>query len=425
MAGSASDKDQTWDLWRFIHLDDYKKPVEPTREAVRRGISGLWTRLRGSRPLNKSAIEEKDLHRVPQSLLDQAVARPEWHVFAPGVSEALKDWLAADQPDYWVQVVVGAPYSGVQEALTHWGSSKQWQVIEGPRPEQILQGGEDWLASLSENKDTPLVISRLERCYLRHYDGLSLVNRVLDLLTAIRRRCVIGCDSWAWAFLCQALQVDHALPPPFTLEPFDHNHLERWFSRLAGSGKAGFAFRQADNGKPVLPPIPSHEDNTGEHESERGQSNTESEFDQASDFLKHLAAHSLGIPGVAWSIWRHSLRSSPVEEMDDKSQEEVAFDQGPTIWVKPWTQIDLPSLPSASDHCHLFILHSLLLHSGLPTDILVRLLPFSPAEVTMSLHGLRSAGLIEQREEFWRVTALGYPAVRQTLKSEGYLVDYF
>jgi hypothetical protein len=425
MGDNASDKQHTRDFWRFIRLDEYKKPPEPTRETVRKGISGLWTRLRGSQPMNKSAIEQENLHIVPQSLLDQAAARPEWHVLAHGVSGALKEWLAADEPDCWLQVVVGAPYSGVQEALTHWGASKQWQVIEAPRPDQILPGGEDWLAGLGEKKHAPVVIPCLEGCYLRHYDGLSLVNRVLDLLTATRRRCVIGCDSWAWAFLVKALRFDSALPHPFTLEPFDHNRLERWFSQLAGSRKAGFVFRQADNGKAVLPPIPLHKDHAGEHEGERGQSNAESEFNQASDFLKHLAAHSLGIPGVAWRIWRHSLRSSPIEAVDDKSKEEVTFDQGTTIWVKPWSQVDLPSLPSASDHCHLFLLHSLLLHRGLPTDILVQLSPFSPAEVIRSLHHLRSAGLLEQTEELWRVTALGYPAVRQELKSEGYLVDHF
>ena len=425
MAGNTSDKEQTRDLWRFIRLDEYKKPAEPTRETVRRGISGLWARLRGSQPLNKSAIEQKNLHTVPQSMLDQAVARPEWHVLARGVSGALKDWLAVDEPDCWMQVFVGAPYSGVQEALTAWGTSKEWQIIEAPRVEQILQGGEDWLTSLGEKKDAPVVIPYLEHCYLRHYNGLSLVNRILELLTTASRRCLVGCNSWAWAFLCKALQFDSELPHPFTLEAFDHNRLEWWFSQLAASSKAGFVFRQADNGKPVLPPIPSHEDHAGEHESEREQSNAESEFDQAPDFLKHLAAHSLGIPGVAWTIWRHSLRSTPIEEVDDKWQKEVASDQGLTIWVKPWSQVDLPSLPSAGDHYHLFVLHSLLLHSGLPVHILGQLLPFSPAEVIRSLHRLRFAGLIEQREKLWRVTALGYPAARQELKSEGYLVDYF
>jgi hypothetical protein len=125
MVGNTSDKEQTRDLWRFIHLDEYKKPAEPTRETVRRGVSGLWARLRGSQPLNKSAIEQKNLHTVPHSMLDQAMARPEWHVLARGVSGALKDWLTVDEPDCWMQVFVGAPYSGVQEALMAWGASKE------------------------------------------------------------------------------------------------------------------------------------------------------------------------------------------------------------------------------------------------------------------------------------------------------------
>jgi hypothetical protein len=358
-------------------------------------------------------------------LLDQAVARPDWHVLAQAVREALKDWLAVDEPDCRMQVIVAAPHSGVQEALTLYGISEQWRVIEPPGPEHILEGGGDWLASLGEKKDTPVMISCLERCYLRHYNGLSLVNRILDLLATTRRRCLIGCNSWTWAFLCKAFQVDRALPWPSTLEPFDHNRLERWFSQLAGSGKGGFVFRQADNGEPVLPWIPSHGEQAGDHESEQWQSDSKSGSVQVSDFLKHLAAYSLGIPGVAWSIWRHSLRSSPMTGVDDASQEKLGCDQIATLWVKPWTQVDLPTAPGPRDTCPLFILHSLLLHSGLPANILVRLLPFSPAEVTRSLHSLRSSGLLEQAGELWRVTPLGYPTVRQALRSEGYLVDQF
>jgi hypothetical protein len=424
MAGNQSDKQHTPDLWRFIRLDEYQKPGKPTGETVRKGISGLWTRLRRSQSSDKSVIEHENLHAVPQSLLDQAVARPDWQVLLPAVNEALKDWLAADDPDCSVQVVVGAPHSGVQEALTSWGASEQWRVVEAPPGEQILVGGEDWLAGLCEEEDTPMVISRLEGCYLRHYEGLSLINRMLDFLAATSRRCLIGCDSWAWAFLCEALQVDDALPHPFTLEPFDHSRLERWFLQLAGGGNSGFVFRQADNGKPVLPPIALQGNHGGDYEGEQKQANAKSSFVQESDFLKHLAAYSLGIPEVAWSIWRHSLRSSPIEGLDEKSQEGVPWaHQASSIWVKPWGQIDLPTLDGATDQDQLFVLHSLLVHRGLPADILVQLLPFSPAEVARSLHSLHSSGLVEKVKDHWQVTPLGYPAVRQTLKNEGYLVD--
>jgi hypothetical protein len=218
MAGTPLEKQHTPHLWRFIRLDEYKKPAEPTRETVRKGISGFWARFRRSQPSDKSVIEQENLHKVPDSLLDQAVARPDWHLLARAVSEALKDWLAVDKPDFWMQIVVAAPYSGVHEALTHWGAAEQWQVLESPRPEEVLEGRDDWLASLGEKKDAPVVISRLERCYLRHYNGLSLVNRILDSLSSTRRRCLIGCDSWAWALLCKAFQVDHTLPHPLSEE---------------------------------------------------------------------------------------------------------------------------------------------------------------------------------------------------------------
>jgi hypothetical protein len=38
---------------------------------------------------------------------------------------------------------------------------------------------------------------------------------------------------------------------------------------------------------------------------------------------------------------------------------------------------------------------------------------------------LMKVGIVEKIENDWRVSALGYPAARQFLKSNGYLVDSF
>jgi len=38
---------------------------------------------------------------------------------------------------------------------------------------------------------------------------------------------------------------------------------------------------------------------------------------------------------------------------------------------------------------------------------------------------LQSMELVERSEDVWRVSALGYPGVREFLRSHGYLVDAF
>ena len=106
----------------------------------------------------------------------------------------------------------------------------------------ILTGGQDWLTQLEED-DEPLVLPHLEHCFLRHYDGLTLLRRLLDHIFSRSRRWLVGCDSWAWAYLSKALKVDTVFPTPFILEAFDQERLKIWFQQLATeSGEDHFRF---------------------------------------------------------------------------------------------------------------------------------------------------------------------------------------
>ncbi len=83
---------------------------------------------------------------------------------------------------------------------------------------------------------------------------------MLDHIISQSRRWLVGCDSWAWAYLSKALKVDTVFPMPFILEGFDQERLKIWFQQLAAaSGKDNFVFRQLDSGKYVLPPATGEE----------------------------------------------------------------------------------------------------------------------------------------------------------------------
>ncbi|WP_299310510.1 hypothetical protein [uncultured Halomonas sp.] len=76
---------------------------------------------------------------------------------------------------------------------------------------------------------------RLERCFLRHAEGLAGVRRLVEQALAGRLGPgIIGCDSWAWAYLQHTL----ALPEgqAFTLQPFDGADLDRYFAAAARHG---------------------------------------------------------------------------------------------------------------------------------------------------------------------------------------------
>ncbi len=412
--------DVTQNLWRFVRLEQYNRPSETSRETMRKGIFGLWRRLGWGSTVEESVFAEKELSQVPPGLLDKVVPTPDWSAPISAVTAVLDSWLEAKVPGSSAQIFVGPPYHGTSEILSAWAQARGWRLVPAPPPEMILTGGEEWLAQM-EADDEPLVLPHLEHYYLRHYNGLTLLRRLLDLIFSQSRRWLLGCDSWAWAYLSKAIKVDTVFPMPFILEAFDKERLEKWFQQLeAESGESNFVFRQSDSGKYVLPPA------TGaEAPGDRSQG-----FDaDTSGFLKNVAAYSRGIPGIAWAIWRRSLASvvnadEHTEGSDRKAEPVGEDDRAYPIWVKPWSQINLPGFPSQRASLGLLmVLHTLLIHGGLLSRVLPELLPLTPVEIREYLYLLEASGLMESGQGFWRVTPTGYPAVRQLLQSEGYLID--
>ena len=83
-------------------------------------------------------------------------------------------------------------------------------------------------------------------------------------------------------------------------------------------------------------------------------------------------------------------------------------------------------MPHSAGTNESIILHTLLLHGGATAELLELLLPLSHNQVRHALHQLMEVNLVEIKDDNrWRVTLLGYPAVRQFMENEGYLVDAF
>jgi hypothetical protein len=401
--------DQKRPAWRFIPLDQYARPVEPASKAVREGILGLLDHIRMPRSTNGTFRVRTDLTSVPPFLMERVATQADWTALMPALDQALGAWAKEAQPVSPIQVVVGAPHSGIPTALAAWAKELGWRLVVAPTDRQILEGGGEWLDQFSHDPEKPLVIPRFEHLYLRHHAGLSLVRRLLDWLCSTQRRCLIGIDSWAWSYLTKASQIDTILPHPITLAAFDDESLRTWLQQLAfRSGQFGVVFRQTDSGNFVLPP-------GGGVESE--------ETAVVTDYVRHLAAFSRGIPGVAWAIWRYSLQYETDDAVEVKAKETAEQDRRLTMWVKTWSQLGLPELPRPVTQPQLFVLHALLLHAGLTMKGLAEVLPLSATEVTESIHRLGPAGLIETVDDKIQVNAISYPIVRKVLSLEGYLVD--
>ncbi|MDI6854199.1 MAG: hypothetical protein QME75_11435 [Deltaproteobacteria bacterium] len=393
-------------LWSFIPLDRYAKPPELTREIVRRGFWGLWDRLRLHDKVPSNRFGQLELHPIAKDLLQQAVGEPDWREAEPALDEECKDWLKSGGQFEPLHAVVGAPYSGTCFTVRYWGADKNWRVIEPPAAGQLLTGARDWLNAIDPADESPWVIPCLEKCYLRHHKGLEPVKELLEKLSSRRRATLVACNSWAWAYLHKAVQIDLVLPAPLAPAPFDRNRLKRWFQSLTRfADEAPRAFRLPNRELVMAPAVQA---------DESGQ-------EKEADFLAKLAAYSRGIPGVAWSIWRHSLRFTPGPKNDDGGGD--SGEQEQTIWVTPWENLNLPGIPEENRGQLALILHTLLLHNGVSNRLLPELLPGLAAVLGQDLHKLRAAGLVELEHGEWRVTALGYPAVREFLEEGGYLVD--
>jgi hypothetical protein len=251
------------------------------------------------------------------------------------------------------------------------------------------------------------VLPALERCFLRHAAGLSLARQILDRAASGRLGTgLIGCDSWAWAYLQRVFPVPQL--PALTLQAFDGRRLTELFLRLSLSNGAGAVrFRNARTGASVLPDPEALESGS---------------FDVSRE-LRQLAAHCRGNPGIAWRYWRQRLRAEPESEEAERSSEQEQSPAEWVVWLADLMEEQVPPAEQADDA--VLILHALLLHNGLPDWLLPELLPLPTAQIASLLWRMEALGIVELADERWRVAALGYATARRMLRERTYLVDAF
>lgn len=391
--------DQAAPLWEFVRLEDYSPPAAPAVERVQGGLGRLWVRLRGSKA-DEGRSERVVPEAPPSAVLDEAAPAPSWSGAIQALDAALGPWAeGGGSRDANVRVVVGPSHAAPDDIVGAWARSRRWKIIDPPGPEEILTGGKDWLAGVASS-DRPRVLRRLDQLYLRHHDGLELVERLVERLSAGEERVLIGCGSWSWAYLTRALGIEVVLGRPLALQALDHQRLRDWFGQLAADR---FDFRQRrESGEAVV---------LGERSPDRPPGSNGPKED--SDFLQRLAAFSRGIPLVAWAVWRDSLRMASDASATPPGNRA-------TLWLPDWSELDLPNPAGALGPCELAVLHEVLLQGSTTTELLARLLPFSAAEFANGLHVLRRTGLLETGPDGWQVPRLGYPAARVTLLEAGY-----
>ncbi|MFO7527996.1 MAG: hypothetical protein R6W86_04215, partial [Marinobacter sp.] len=262
-----------------------------------------------------------------------------------------------------------------------------------------------------QNLTGPWVIPELADFWLRHTSGFALISELLRRIASGQvGPGLVGCSSWCWQFWESYLPDAHL--SPLTPAPLDAERLGQWLEYLAASrDQRAITARMTDDGLYVLPV----------------ENPPDAEKRKHAGFLRDLATACRGIPGVALSIWQHSLRSRPEDEMDEAEGGGEQKSQGRSCWVVPLDQLSLPAMPKSTDRAIGFVLHALLLHDGLDDERIALVTGIGQPELQLALARLARAEMVSFGEASgrWHVTPLGYPTVRRHLQGWGYPVDVF
>ena len=367
----------------------------PADDAVRTWagrVRELFRRREEAGPL----IAEEKLRRAEEAAPAGDAPAPACEALLRDLDAELTGWLSGlGDRGTRVRLVVLPP--GDRDGLLRaWAERRGVAVLEPPARGDLAGGAAPPdLSGEFSGDGGPLVVPRLEQWFLRREDGLGRVRGLLAAVAGGDRRVLLGCNGWAWAFLKAAAGAHLGLPAGRTFAAFGPGRLAAWFAELAADA-GGAEYRSPLTGRPI---------------------STDGTVD---DFHRTLAARSLGVPWVAWDLWRRSLRTeAPDEDGNGKPAAPAPPGGRRTLWVAALEEFTLPTRhePEA-----LLALHALLIHGPLADAELAAVAPDAGGPPTAS--ALLAAGFV-RREAGGELSVVpaAYPAVRAGLVAAGFPAD--
>ncbi len=376
----------------FQPIGDYDWPKLPAQENFRLVVGRLYRmfRKRSDAPF----IADDKLQQATLEMLDDVVAPPACGPLIEELEASVADWIAKPNPTPLNKLIILPPgdENGVVES---WARQHGHQSLDPPDRTSLVSPVTTVLPDLGG--EGVLVIPQLERWFLRHRNGLDTLRALLAAIGESDRHCLIGCNSWAWAYLAKVVGADLMLPTGLMFQAFDGDRLYRWFSELAvAETTAGVAFRFSQSGADVFA--------------------ADDDDKPSDDYFAKLAAHSLGIPWVAWHMWRRSLRSN--REEADENADDVPAPDDQTLWI---AALDELTLPNQHQDTALFVLQALLMHGQLSAQELRLVLPVV-GESTI-VPALIGAGFVARQGDQLTCRPAAYPMVRLGLSAAGFSMD--
>ncbi|MBE0462352.1 MAG: hypothetical protein ACTIDY_13355 [Halomonadaceae bacterium] len=381
--------------WAVVELDKFCTPEHTQKSQWRRSRRAMLTWLTGKRAAEQQAKDENELRLLPEVKLAHLVPSIDWSPVADSLTQALSEPETSLEP---IVFFITPPYGGHAAVVSHWAEQQGIRRIMPPSHQELTEGSLEWVERCGHLNCWAL--PALERHMLRHTQGLQGVRAFLErALSGRLGRGVIGCDSWTYAYLQQAVGIEGA--PAFTLQGMEGKQLADYFVSIADNGQNRLTVYSTRTGRQVLTNQPA--DQKKAQEAER-KASTHKE-------LQRLAAHCRGHLGVAWHYWRKRLREPAQEDAPDASE----------LWLLD--ALADAELPADTGDVALLVLHALLLHGGLEDQALGDVLPFSHHEALNARLALTRQGILSREDGRWQVAPLSYASVRQLLASRNYLVD--
>lgn len=374
--------------WEVVELEAFQTPQHTQASQWKRSwrVATAW--MLGNRADRRQAALESELRALPEVKLAHWAPPVDWTPAAMSLHRALAAYQEAP-----LVLFVSPPHGGHADIVGHWAGQHGIECLEVPTFAERMAGELAWVTAAAPAKRW--AIPALERHFLRHAYGLQGVRVLVERAQSGRLgQGVLGCDSWSYAFLKQAVGLEGV--PVLTLQGLEGAQLADYFSQAAGQCPPVYSTRTR---QPVLEDSPKQKGVFKE--------------------LQQLAAHSRGHLGIAWHYWRERLRE-PAE--DARAHSGNRSDYGETsLWLLD-TLADA-ELPADTGDLATLLLHTLLIHGGLEDQALAHVLPFSEHEIVSVRFALASRGMLHCHQGRWQVAPLSYASVRQLLESRHYLVD--
>jgi hypothetical protein len=385
-------------LWQVVALTEYRLPVTPAKKAAERKLSGLWRLVWPMTEQSEPAKAKQFLSSITEEYQHGLTPAFNWHEAAQALDSRWSEWAEQTTSANRVQFLVGPPYSGQDKILHIWASRLGWEILPIPDRSQLLDCPKTWLETiLNKPPVTGWYIPNLEHCFLRDVNGLDFIRQLLEAVFSGRLgRVAIACDSWAWSYLQNIWPV--SAQQVFCMQGISAEHLADFYRlHIRREKSQRVRILNAKSGEDLL----------------------STDTEECNNEFRWLAAIARGNPGICKHLWQGNLHRA-IEQ--NKSGSADQSDPDLFWWSTPPQLFHIPIENMENSE---MLLHTLLLHNGLSTNLLVKLLPLASTQTLALLYQFEQQGLVKQYHDNWRVAPLAYSEIRDLLSKSGYQTDQF